>query len=114
MYASKTSNQVASDVQVAARSCVPTPIILEISDDDNEQLTAKVKQQQPELKKAMDVLEHARESKRKAAEEAAERKHEEKAAQELEEMVSMGALGAWHVPGALHVGGKGFINYKHH
>ena len=59
MYTSKALNQVVNDVQVAARSCVPTPIVLEISDNEDEQLAAKVKQQQAELKKATDALEHA-------------------------------------------------------
>ena len=58
MYMSKPSQQVANDVQVAARSCVPTPIVLEILDDEDEQLAPKVKQQQAKLKKVMDALEH--------------------------------------------------------
>ena len=58
-YMSKASTQVVNDVQNAARSHVPAPIILEILDNNDEQLTAKVKQQQAELKKVMDAVEHA-------------------------------------------------------
>ena len=85
IYVSKPSHQVTDDVQVATRSGVPAPIVLEIL-DDSKQLTAKIKQQQAELKKATDALEHEQESKRKAAEEVAEREHEKKAACEMDEM----------------------------
>ena len=64
------------------------PIILEILDHEDEQLAAKVKQQQAELK-AMDALEHAWESKRKVAEEVAECKHEKKATCEMDEMACL-------------------------
>ena len=89
MYMSKPSQQVSNVVQVATRSHVPTPIILEISDNEDKQLTAKVKQQQAKLKKATDALEHAWESKRKAAEEAVECKHKKKATHEMDEMVHL-------------------------
>ena len=88
-YKSKPSQQVANNIQVAARSCVPTPIVLEILDDKDKQLTAKVKQQQAKLKKATDALEYAQESKRKAAEEAAKHKHEKKATHEMDEMACL-------------------------
>ena len=85
-YTSKPSQQVANDDQVAARSRVPTPIILEILDDEDEQLAAKVKQQQAELKKATDALEHAWSQKRKQLRKWPEHECEKKAACEMDEM----------------------------
>ena len=96
MYTSKPLQQVSSDVQVATQSCVPTPIVLEISDDEDKQLAAKVKQQQAELKKATHVLEHVWESKRKAAEEAVECEHEKKAAHEMDEMAHLERMWEQH------------------
>ena len=95
MYVSKPLQQVLSDVQVAAQSHVPTPIILEILDNEDEQLAAKVKQQQAELKKATDPLEHAWELKRKAAEEAVECKHKKKAACKMDEMACLERMREW-------------------
>ena len=86
MYMSKPSQQVMNDIQVATRSRVPAPIVLEISDNEDEQLTAKVKQQQAKRKKVTDALEHAWESKRKAAEEAVERRRKKKATCEMDKM----------------------------
>ena len=85
-YVSKPSQQALNDVQVATQSHVPALIILEIVDDEDKQLAAKVMQQQAKLKKVTDVLEHARKSKRKAAEEVAEHECEKKATHEMDEM----------------------------
>ena len=74
----------------------PPPIILEILDDEDKQLAAKVKQQQAELKKATDGLEHVWESKRKMAEEAAECKCEKKAARKMDEMARLERMWEQH------------------
>ena len=95
-YVSKPSHQVTNDVQVVTRSHVPTPIVLEISDNEDEQLAAKVKQHQAKLKKAADVLEHVWELKRKVAEEAVDHKHEKKAAHEMDEMARLERMREQH------------------
>ena len=84
-------------VHSATKSHVPAPIVLEILDHDDKQLSAKVKQQHAELKlkKAMDALECMHKLKKKAAEKAVECKCEKKAecekklVCEIDEMASL-------------------------
>ena len=104
-----------NDVQVATRSCIPTPIILEILDDEDKQLAAKGKQQQAQLKKGTDALEHMWESK-KVAEEVVESKHKKKAACKMDEMAQLERMQEHHdhdMCCAMYVSGTILMVCKH-